>query len=161
MEAAHHRVPLRYDIVLIIYFIFTVSACYVVFWLCCNALACSPSHFFLSTPLHPSPSPKKLNPVPPRAPAADKNVSWRILTDTLRPLMWRNTKAVVAAEFLLPRRTLQVTRLTLQPGEGEFYKQVCVMWSGGGREVGRGGLGGWGEVSVRCRGLEDRHSIYM
>jgi hypothetical protein len=60
-------------------------------------------------------------------PAADQ--AWRVLSSVLTPLMWRNTKSVVAQEFHLPSRSLKPTWLRFQAGERAFYEQV------GGRQV--------------------------
>lgn len=49
---------------------------------------------------------------------------WDLLGRVLRPLMWRNTKSVVAQEFHLPHRTLRPTWLAFQAGERAFYDQV-------------------------------------
>lgn len=50
--------------------------------------------------------------------------AWQLLDHVLRPLMWRNTKSVVAQEFHLPHRTLRPTWLAFQAGERAFYEQV-------------------------------------
>ncbi|PRW05825.1 E3 ubiquitin- ligase SHPRH [Chlorella sorokiniana] len=50
--------------------------------------------------------------------------AWDLLGRVLRPLMWRNTKSVVAQEFHLPHRTLWPTWLAFQAGERAFYEQV-------------------------------------
>ncbi len=50
--------------------------------------------------------------------------AWDLLGRVLRPLMWRNTKSVVAQEFHLPHRTLRPTWLAFQAGERAFYEQA-------------------------------------
>ena len=58
--------------------------------------------------------------------AADQ--AWRVLSSVLTPLMWRNTKTVVAQEFHLPSRSLKPTWLRFQAGERAFYEQVGARW---------------------------------
>lgn len=50
--------------------------------------------------------------------------SWKVLQDTLRPLMWRNDKTVVALEHHLPKRSLKVVKLDFKIGEHEFYHDL-------------------------------------
>ena len=57
-----------------------------------------------------------------KSPAAAR--AWQLLSTVLRPLMWRNIKAVVAQEFHLPHRTLKPVWLSFKPGERAFYEQV-------------------------------------
>ncbi|KAK2077014.1 hypothetical protein QBZ16_005242 [Prototheca wickerhamii] len=52
------------------------------------------------------------------------DLAWAALRAALLPLLWRNTKSVVAEEHALPPRSLRCTRLAFQPGEREFYAQV-------------------------------------
>ena len=63
-------------------------------------------------------------PISARSIAPYAEQGWRVLAGVLTPLMWRNTKTVVAQEFHLPSRSLKPTWLRFQAGERAFYDQV-------------------------------------
>ena len=80
---------------------------------------CSSWNKFIAEPLYKAAKEKENGDVLDSARQA-----WELLCCTLRPLGWRNTKAVVVAEMSLPPRSLHLQNLRFHPAEVEFYSRI-------------------------------------
>ena len=89
----------------------------------------------------------------------EAKAAWLLLLATLRPLFWRNTKTVVAAEYQLPLCSWKTVHLNFQPGEQYYYDALKERCQRERQQLRRAEAGEMVEETVAGGGRKRRRSV--